>query len=235
MKDYPVLCNDDTVRAIQAGLQTQVRRPVKPQPPEEFHQTKCGLYHPIVIDTDGHEQPGAEAFGFADEDRGWKSPFGIPGDRLWVRECWMAKNWSAGECAKAGCKGAATHPTEVMYDNATRAIYRASYNAAIGDPGPWHPNIHMPKWACRTFLPVTDVRVERVQDISEADAIAEGVTPLELNEDNLKNYLAMKTGVRYKPAFAFLWDSIYADKGLGWDDNPLVWVGTFRTPEQPEQ
>ena len=75
---------------------------------------------------------------------------------------------------------------------------------------------------------MTDVRVERIQDITEADACAEGVMPLGEDDDVLENYIAKRSGVVYKPAFSFLWDSIYDDKGLGWDDNPWVFVAEFK-------
>jgi hypothetical protein len=85
-----------------------------------------------------------------------------PGDRLRVRECWMAKNWSDKECAKAGCPDAAVHPSETMYGFRTRAIYRASYNESIGSPGAWKSSTQMPRWASRINLLVKITRVEKL-------------------------------------------------------------------------
>jgi len=206
MSEYPVLFNDEMVRAIMDGRKTQTRRPVKPQPPDEFYRTKCGLYHPTVVDASGIEQPGNEVFGFADEDHGWKSPFGGPGDRLWVRECWGLK-------------------TGTQSDHSSRVFYRAdgadkiehwqngnnvpeTYGYGLSQHDKWRPNIHMPRWACRTFLPVVDVSVHRLQNITEVGVIAEGF--------------------EHREHFIRAWDSIYAKKNLGWDANPLVWVGTFQ-------
>ncbi len=95
-------------------------------------------------------------------------------------------------------------------------IYRASgSDAGMLEPGDrivWRPSIHMPRWAARLFLRVTDVRVERLQDISEADAIAEGRS---LTRDDPRGY------------FPETWDSLNARRGYGWDANPWLWVISF--------
>lgn len=81
----------------------------------------------------------------------------------------------------------------------------------------------MPRWASRITLEITDIRVERVQDIHEEDAIAEGIDPRKLS------YLS---GERAVTKFSVLWNSIYAADGLGWDVNPWVWVVTFKRAEE---
>lgn len=121
-KEHPILFSDEMVRAILDGRKTQTRRPLKTQP--ETYMGETGLQFELP---GWHGSLGAEKFVEH------SSPFGVPGDTLWVRECWMPKNWSFAECLKAGCPDAAMHPTEVLYGDATRAIYRASYNAAVGD------------------------------------------------------------------------------------------------------
>jgi hypothetical protein len=167
-------------------------------------------------------------FGFADEDRGWKSPFGGPGSQLWVRECWAtdlhyeqdAPSDIAAKAEEAGYTTEVNHPAAALW-------YRSDgQHRRWGDyddvRGKWRPSIHMPKWACRTFLKVRDVRVERIQDISEADCWDEGISR------QFKAEYYQKTETPAHAAFATLWDTIYAAKGLGWNDNPRVWVGTFR-------
>ena len=99
-------------------------------------------------------------------------------------------------------------------------VYRTNYGSTEDDSFPpslfkWRPSIHMPKAAARIWLEVTDVRVERVQDITEEDAQAEGV-------DSLADFIE-------------LWDKLNAKRGYGWDTNPWVWVIEFRVVETHEQ
>ena len=125
------------------------------------------------------------------------------GDILWVRETW-ADGCMSGYIYKAGHE----------------------YADRLDDLKQWRPSIFMPKEACRIFLRVTDVRVERVRDISEADATSEGV----------KNYHDSKGNITTKnkvEAFRHLWDYLNEKRGFGWDTNPWVWVYTFERVEKP--
>lgn len=125
-----------------------------------------------------------------------------PGDRLWVRETWNVLD-------SDGCKPSDISPIK------ERAIYKAN-----GDEYPfWRPSIFMPRWASRIALEVVNVRVERVQDISEEDAMHEGATPLLVDPDG--------GSCPYCEGFRALWDSINAKRGYGWDANPWVWVVEF--------
>jgi hypothetical protein len=132
-------------------------------------------------------------------------PYGQPGDRLWVRETWSV-------------------PPGDEVEPGARLLYRADpADDAQWSPAPlfrWRPSIHMPRWASRLSLDLTGVRVEPVQDISEADAIAEG-----------RNLLVAHPGY-----FPDTWDAINAARGYGWDANPWVWVLEFAppTPRPPE-
>ncbi|MFM0375171.1 hypothetical protein [Paraburkholderia aspalathi] len=98
--------------------------------------------------------------------------------------------------------------------------YIKLYDTQRGD---WRPSIHMPRWACRLELEITNVRVERLQDISEADAIAEGVNAGPWEYDNGEGTETARE------SFHCLWDSPNAARGCGWDANPWVWVVGFRT------
>jgi hypothetical protein len=145
--------------------------------------------------------------------------FGQPGDRLWVRETW-AKDIP-------GC------------ESQSGLSYRADHFDPKGDgpanPMKWHPSTHMPRWASRIILEITDVRVERLQDIAEADAIAEGMHEFKADGKSF--------GFGYDPrgtpgpmvsdtatgAFALLWETTNGKKdGCSWDDSPWVWVISFR-------
>lgn len=125
-------------------------------------------------------------------------PFGQPGDRLWVRETFA-------------------------HEPGVGTVYRA-------DRGPrpkWTPSIHMPRSLSRITLEITDIRVERVQDITGDGARAEGVTwadPVQIGGHPFET--TMKLDARNE--FRHLWNDIYAKRGLSWDANPWVWAITFR-------
>lgn len=154
MKERPILFNAQMVRALLDGTKTQTRRVIKPQP---THFNPAGvprLANPI----------SGPAKVIA-------CPYGQPGDRLWVRESFDFLP-NSGTDDPSAC--------EIVYW-ATGGIEPRSapsdYNPMIYGTNKVRPSIHMPRWASRITLEVTGVRVERVQDISEADAIAEGCTP----------------------------------------------------------
>ena len=200
MKERPILFTGEMVRAILDGRKTQTRRLVKPQPHE-------GSKLWGMIQHDG--EPRALFWC-----EGQPSNYGTPlpmhvGDRLWVRETW---SWS----------GVAAHHQMVLW-RADREYSDEERRRWI-----WRPSIHMPRWASRIDLEITAVRVDRVQDITEEDAKAEGVeSGIWEREAQL---LAGATDaddediVSFRDGFGFLWQSIYAN----WDANPWVWVYEFR-------
>jgi hypothetical protein len=187
VKERPILFSSPMVRAILAGTKTQTRRLVKPV---------RGFEHNNVCRPDMAADSWAVWWHGEFERVGCLQtcPYGVPGDRLWVRETWQENTPPSGY------------------------IYRADDVAGHIDSG-WRPSIFMPREACRLRLEVTDVRVQRLQDISEQDAKAEGV-PTRTYTD----------GRGFEPAtlgFRYLWDSINA-KRAAWDSNPWVWALTFR-------
>ncbi|MEJ5067838.1 hypothetical protein WH292_08120 [Enterobacter sp. MYb186] len=148
------------------------------------------------------------------------SPFGVPGDRIWVRETW----------AEAG----AGAPDLQLY----RANYPAHVPSHYENVPPaedihWTPSIHMPRWASRILLEITDVRVERLNSISEEDCWAEGIEAVDgLFENTEIIDMALKIGCCFedsKPMFALLWQSIYGEES--WQANPWVWVIEFKRIE----
>jgi hypothetical protein len=185
------------IRAIIEGRKTMTRRVVIPQPTWEDGPIKCEFYNPTII-RKGMFQPGPEVFGFANEDEGWKFPYGKPGDRLYVRETWLQSQHLGDIFYKA------THGFKVCL--------------------PWRSPIHMPEWASRIHLDLEDVRVERVQDIDEDDAEAEGV--LVGFDDHPEPPAATAQ-------FRLVWDSINKKRGFGWDANPWVWVIEFKASPPP--
>lgn len=138
------------------------------------------------------------------EDHAGYCPYGQPGTLLWVRETWGLLRNDGALCPRSvpACEGP------------------IAYRADGEREGTWHPSIHMPRWASRLTLLVTDVRVERAQQVSEADAQAEGAEPVLVPPDG--------GSAPYTEGFADLWDSINAAKGYGWSDNPWVWAIGFK-------
>lgn len=182
--------------------------------------TKTQTRRIIKIDTgqliaDLVEQTAPNYFSFKKDGEfiaGRKSKYQV-GDILWVRETWKI---SPQQC------------TWQKYS------YKADYHSALSELGKWKPSIHMPKAAARIFLKVTNVRVERLQDISEADAVAEGIEKQKTNYGDylFKHYLKDKFGPSAKHSFQTLWQKIYGIES--WDKNPYVWVYEYERIEKPK-
>jgi hypothetical protein len=146
-----------------------------------------------------------------------RSPYGAPGDRLWVRE-----TWAAGACAD-GLPPSTLHAPTWLRDN-EGLWYKANEPADphwknVSSRGRWRPSIHMPRWASRITLEIASVHAERLQEISEEDARAEGVAP-------------RGSGTKACwSAFYLLWCEINGH--ASWDANPWVWALTFKRVEVP--
>jgi hypothetical protein len=147
-KSRPILFSAAMVRALLNGTKTQTRRIVKPQPPANAcHWKECS----------------AGQWLSRDYGQQWKCPQGVAGDTLWVKETWAAQL----------LKLRTVKPTEIP--NWERINYAADHTADDMDGlGPWRPSLFMRRWMSRITLEIVSVRLERLQDISEADAVAEG-------------------------------------------------------------
>lgn len=198
MKERGISFQGWGVRAILEGRKTQTRRVATGK-----HKMINGGVRPVAGDC----------------------PYGQPGDLLWVREKWrlVELNYQLPNARFM----------DVQYSDFTVQGWRENWKSqfksfdakerwtvdSIGDRfGRWRSPIHMPRWASRLTLRLTDVRVQRVQEISEEDARAEGTTGL----------VGAMTG------FPYAWDSINDERGYGWDANPWVWVLTFELVERAE-
>jgi hypothetical protein len=224
-KERPILFNGEMVRAILEGRKTQTRRVVKPHP--DLHERKHRWA--FVIDQ-GELKYGKAPWRKSDPhnfyvENGIKCPFGKPGDRLWVRE-----TFSETDCA---CSGDPLYRNQCIYCKGKG--YGLAYRADVGKseyyPFKWRPSIHMPRWASRITLEITDVRVERLNDISEEDAKAEGVFGYSSEsgtsgwgEDDPSGKVQVPYVYKRKWAFKHLWNSVYGT----WKENPFVWAITFK-------
>ncbi|MCW7609078.1 hypothetical protein OM392_14465 [Serratia bockelmannii] len=218
MKERPVIFNGEMVRAILDGRKTQTRRVMKVQPkpsetrPGDFWFSSKKLESMVhVSDFTPGNSPIADCHLFFQEHC---CPFGQVGDRLWVRETW----------AEAG----ASAPNLTLYRSNYPAHVPAGYeNVPEAEDIRWRPSIHMPRWASRILLEITAVRVERLNDISEEDARAEGISDGGcLNCGDSEPCGCASPDPDATDAFAYLWQSIY---GLeSWYTNPWVWVIEFK-------
>lgn len=212
MRERPILFSAPMVRALLAGTKTQTRRVAKYQPISSsrfrsgYYVTRPGDKKERSVSTD------APAFLLGD-----LCPHGTVGDRLWVKETWRPHvahgcALDACDCADVNVEYAADGSVEYFDDY---KINRASPDWCMpkaADRGNVSP-LFMPRWASRLILEITDVRIERLQAISEGDCCAEGVgSPI------TRDYK--------KPKFQALWESINGAES--WAANPWVWALTFR-------
>lgn len=147
---------------------------------------------------------------------GFQCPFGKAGDRLWVRETWASET--------KDMKYAQAQHEDGMSESPIR--YRVTDDVS-GLNLKWKPSIYMPRWASRINLEILTIRVERVQEISEEDAKAEGFEHQIKNPTEYQKKIIENGGYQHRSArngFRLLWDWIHCRKGFGWDANPFVWV-----------
>ena len=214
----PILFNTEMVRANLEGRKTCTRRVIKPQPDEKHT-------YPLGFVNDSTEIKDIGSFGFGMSEYGGLIQYAKPpyqqGDILYVRETWHKYTKRVG-------KGESCHLAE-FYG------YKASIANSEDAEEPWKPSIHMPKEAARIWLKVTDVRVERLQDIAEDGAKAEGAIDNRGFIHSTENeYGSMHTAREH---FAEIWKSTIKKSDLdryGWDANPWVWVIEFERCEKPE-
>ncbi|HIA2579016.1 TPA: hypothetical protein ACWPZZ_004115 [Escherichia coli] len=198
MKERGVVFNDDMVRAILEGRKTQTRRPVK-----NVRADNC-----LVIRKPTKKRNGVYTHVMDALEHGL-CPFGNVGDRIWVRETFNAF-WLDNDVIQE-IKDGVSLASELC-------DYKADYSDSSKPAEGWTPSIHMPRWASRILLEITDVRVERLHDRSEADAKAEGASPV--------TYKITPPEAVYRVGFGDIWRGIYGQEN--WLSNPWVWVIEFK-------
>ena len=207
----PILFNTEMVRAILDGRKNCTRRLVKSQPDEKHT-------YPLGFVTDSTERKEVGCFGFGIDEYGGSIQYAKPpyhtGDILYIRETWHKYTKRVG-------KGGSCH-LEEFYG------YKASVANSEDANEPWKPSIHMPKEAARIWLKVTDVRVERLQEITVDGIRNEGLSSMAVHAGDME--IALKE-------WENLWNSTIKKANLdcfGWDANPYVWVIEFERCEKPE-
>lgn len=215
MKERPILFSGPMVQAILDGRKTMTRRVVKPQPEMEL---------------DGEILPdGTGGYGWGPVLPPWsKWPYQI-GDRLWVREkhkLWLPEGGPEWSCLYADGK---SRDRLATWDEGDQYLSPEDVGLHVL-PKHWRPSIHMPRWASRITLEITNVRVERLQEITADDAIKEGANPeFEVDIATFVHGGAIPGSTHYL-GFKHLWNSINGKKHP-WLSDPWVWVVEFKRQE----
>lgn len=203
MAEHSICLATPEVRAMSDGRKTQIRRVIKPQPPEWINEFGYSFFTPKgYISGRGDRLIKKFSGVITPAEKFIKCPFGGPGDTLWVKETWYEDRIPELK-----------YEHGVVHYKADDKLVNASFK------GLWRSPVTMPRWASRFKLYVVNVRVERVQDIKPAECISEGVYTIQLNYGPAEGPYAIAM-------FANFWDSINK-KDYSWEDNPWVWVASF--------
>lgn len=205
----PILFNTEMVRAILDGKKTQTRRIVKVQPPDHRENWRlvtltCSTDRDDRKNIGKHRWARLEGINILDDTQDYFKPLCYEGDILWVRETWQINPF---------------------YEFIYRATDVGFDKERFEEGWKWKPSLFMPKEACRLFLKVTNVRVQRLQDMNMGEIIAEGVDYIE----------KWDTDDVIMSKWIELWDSINLKRGFGWDTNPWVWVYEFEKTDRPKE
>lgn len=200
MKERPIIFNSDEVRAILEGRKTMMRKPVKNKEILSYLDLNKTKGRVTVISCEDFTHDISEI-----------CPYGVPGDRLWVKETWR-----------------------LPYGGPNRWVDYKADDARDGFK--WCSPVRMPRWASRIMLEIINVHVERLQDISEEDALAEGIRRIPHGMDGDYFHFSRTEADPQNwcfpdDAFRELWESNNTKLGYRWDANPWVWVIEFRRGE----
>ena len=209
-----ILFNTEMVRAILDDRKSQTRRPIDWDISNNMSGDAASRY---FVQTDDGLIDALKLYRYQ------------KGDILYARETWKIK-WLDNNKLEMAITYEADETWEYIEFSSDRFSKFKKYYNKKG----WQPSIFMPKEAAMLFLEVTDIRVERVQDINPGDSIAEGLNVCYDCKDHGGCYLPNVCA--YLPnTFKKVWDKIYKTKGYGWDDNPWIWIIEFERCEKPDE
>jgi len=231
----PLLFRTDMSEAILNGRKSQTRRlfdlkkariiptrTVSPDmilPGDGCQSAQRGVSHKIDMNPLGAvsawvkaDKGGLTRLGMKPSEFEWLSPWGKVGDLIWVRETWA--NWEGTTAFKAG---------RVLVDGRGRSYDNPDHDE-ITRLHLWKSSLHLPMLQCRTILQITSLRVQRLQDINETDAEAEGGLKASTYEPDPQK----QSSISYRNGYKLLWDEINAKDGHGWDKNDWVWAIGFK-------
>ncbi len=249
IRERPIIMGTDSVRAILEGRKTMTRRVVNKRALERFKFSPSGE----LLGSFNESHPEWEIYPTVDD-----APYRV-GDRLWVRETWSTLTYHEGDVPIHIVKDNKNIEHDVVYyaecpdfswmDGDGFQEYRKDGTVASH----WKSPLFMPRWASRITLEITDIRVERLQDITEDDAIAEGIISddeyaYRAGEENLfpcprckgygvhgafgNDYSITEIDCTHcntpKKRYRIIWDSLNAKRGYPWESNPWVWVISFK-------
>ncbi|EPD6270022.1 hypothetical protein ACVNA9_004263 [Enterobacter hormaechei] len=233
MIERGMIFNDEMVRAILDGRKTQTRRIMKVQPDTPEFGLRRIIESSIANEIGMYFWSQEDARGIKARSKEFTCPYGDVGDRIWVRETFQGPLFDFEQMA-------AYQEDSSKFKKPEFCVYKAD-----GKPAPeffdaddnlhcgWRPSIHMPRWASRILLEITDVRVERLNCISETDAEAEGIDMESLFDSQDCYDCIADHNMTGRPtatgAFKYLWESIYGSDS--WRANPWVWVIEFKRIE----
>lgn len=227
----PILFSGSMIRALLAGTKTQTRRIVKGAPPEADREALMhrGMAH---FGIRAHAGSSSETFHFTHGEEGdanaLQCPYGVTGDALWAKETWQAQEaFDAMSPTAIGAAFKAEHgepwcPIRYLADGHCDGSVDQWQESPVGKT---RVSIHMPRWASRLTLAITDVRVERLQDISEDDAKAEGIERIGIEYGVPGLWRRPEGPHSARAAYFDLWDHINGNGAS--KANPFVWCVTF--------
>lgn len=212
MKEHPILFSTEMIKAILEGRKTMTRRIVKPQPDDDGLHNHTKFPMSLQSDLQGW-------WGTVDEtgeSKQFNCRYGYEGHLLWVRETWKPRYIK-------GC----LNEFRLQYPKVYPWFYSADGESESGYGG-WKPSIHMPKEAARIWLEVINTWVERLQEITEENAIAEGIEKSISGNGRIvwKHYTKDKYGPSPVHSYETLWRKINGEES--WNENPFVWVVEFK-------
>jgi len=201
VKEQPIIMSGAMVRALLDGSKTQTRRPLRKQPLDILPMNVPNEWIGLMS-----RNPNKGVV--------FKCKYGQVGQRLWVRETFYINEqlW-----------------VDDHFEPDGRTVYKADKDNPDIFKGAWKPSIHMPRWASRIDLEITEVRLAELNDMTEEDAKAEGIYSNSIYGDTGFHWVSKDSGYETAIiAFERLWDSLYAQRGYGWETNCFVWVLTFK-------